>query len=321
MDIKSKEFNVKKFYQNKFVILFLAIICTLLWGSAFPFIKIGYKMFNISESDLASKLLFAGIRFALAGIIVLLFFFILNKKLPTFKKESFKGILIIGLIQTTLEYFFIYYGLFYTTGVKSNILNSTSVFVMVILAHFFYDNDKLNKQKILGCLMGFIGVVIINFSNGFEINFNLFGDGFIMLGSASFAIGSVISKKVTENEDSMIVTGYQLFFGGLILLIIGLIGGGKLIFSSFNSILLVGYLIILSSVAFTIWTILFKYNPVGRVSVFNFLTPVFGTLFSAIILHEKLFEVKNIIALILVCIGIYIVNKPQNIIEENENLG
>ena len=80
------------------------------------------------------------------------------------------------------------------------------------------------------------------------------------------------------------------------------------------------YLALLSSVAFTIWTTLFKYNPVGRISVYNFLNPLFGTLFSAAILHEKILEVKNIIALILVCIGIYIVNKPKDIIEKNENL-
>lgn len=317
---KLKEFNTEKFFQNKSSVLFLAIVCTLLWGSAFPIIKIGYEIFNISESDLPSKLLFAGLRFTLAGFFVLLFFYFINKTFPLFKKENFHSILAVGLIQTTLQYFLIYYGLFYTSGIKSNILNSVSVFIMVILAHFIYKNDKLSKNKIIGCLSGFLGVIIINLGSSTGGSSNFLGDLCMILGATSFAIGSILSKKVASSEDSIIVTGYQLFLGGLVLLFAGLIGGAKLELNTFFGVYLLLYLALLSSVAFTIWTTLFKYNPVGRISIYNFLNPLFGTLFSAAILHEKILEVKNIIALILVCIGIYIVNKPKNEIKEIKNL-
>ncbi len=75
--------------------------------------------------------------------------------------------------------------------------------------------------------------------------------------------------------------------------------------------LLLLYLSLLSSVAFTIWTILLKHNNVGKISIYNFLTPVFGVFLSAIFLKESIWHWKNLLALVFVCVGIYIVNKPK----------
>lgn len=59
----------KKLLTKTPVVCGLAIICCLLWGSAFPCIKIGYQMFNIPSGAVGSQFLFAGIRFTLAGIL------------------------------------------------------------------------------------------------------------------------------------------------------------------------------------------------------------------------------------------------------------
>ncbi len=69
---------------------------------------------------------------------------------------------------------------------------------------------------------------------------------------------------------------------------------------------------LLSSAAFSLWNLLLKYNKVGPVSVYNFLTPIFGSILSAIFLGENIFEFKNMIALVLVCLGIWMVNKQKN---------
>ena len=69
------------------------------------------------------------------------------------------------------------------------------------------------------------------------------------------------------------------------------------------------YMILLSSVAFLLWTLLLKYNPVGMISVFNFLIPIFGALLSALFLGESILELKNLIALSLVCSGIWLVTR------------
>ena len=71
------------------------------------------------------------------------------------------------------------------------------------------------------------------------------------------------------------------------------------------------YMALLSSVAFTLWTTLLKHNRVGKISVYNFLVPVFGTILSALFLGESIWSWQNILALVLVCAGIYIVNRKK----------
>ncbi len=181
----------------------------------------------------------------------------------------------------------------------------------VILAHFIYSDDKLNFQKVLGCIVGFMGVVIINLGGKVGSGFTFTGEGFIILAAASFAIGSLISKEAAKREDSMIVTGWQLLFGGALLIIVGALGGARTSIPSTEAMILLLYLSLLSSVAFTIWTILLKHNNVGKISIYNFLTPVFGVFLSAIFLKESIWHWKNLLALVFVCVGIYIVNKPK----------
>ena len=302
-----------KFYTNRKNIVFLAAICCALWGSAFPAVKIGYSMFNIPGEDIATKLIFAGIRFAMAGIFVLISQVALGKKLFSFSKTDTKEFVVLGIIQTTLQYIFFYIGMAYTTGVRGSIINGTGTFFSIILAHFIYKNDKIDFNKIVGCIIGFLGVIIVNLdgSNLMETSFKFKGEGFIMLSALMLSISSIYSKKVTRNKDASIVTGYQLFIGGSILILLGLVFGGNLTGFTIKSSLLLIYMALISSVAFAIWTQLLKYNKVSTICVFNFLIPVFGSVLSAIVLGDDIFNVKILIALILVSIGIFLVYKEK----------
>ena len=302
-----------KFYTNRKNIVFLAAICCALWGSAFPAVKVGYSLFNIAGDDIATKLIFAGIRFAMAGIFVLISQVALGKKLFSFSKNDTKELVLLGIIQTTLQYIFFYIGMAYTTGVRGSIINGTGTFFSIILAHFIYKNDKIDFNKIVGCIIGFLGVIIVNLdgSNLMETSFKFKGEGFIMLSALMLSISSIYSKKVTRNKDASIVTGYQLFIGGIILIVLGLVFGGNLTGFTIKSSLLLIYMALISSVAFAIWTQLLKYNKVSTICVFNFLIPVFGSVLSAIVLGDDIFNVKILIALILVCMGIFLVYKEK----------
>ncbi|MFR8353293.1 MAG: hypothetical protein ACLVB1_12200 [Blautia obeum] len=59
----------QEWMQKTVVVWFGALLCCLLWGSAFPCIKIGYRLFEVDAADTASQILFAGCRFMLAGIL------------------------------------------------------------------------------------------------------------------------------------------------------------------------------------------------------------------------------------------------------------
>lgn len=305
--------NKEKLYTNKVSIVVLATICCILWGSAYPAIKVGYKLFNIATDDTASKLVFAGYRFFLAGIIVLLYLLITKNNIFVLNKKDLGKVTLLGILQTTLQYTFFYIGLSYTTGVRGSILNGVGTFFSIILAHFIYRDDKLNFNKIVGCIIGFIGVIIVNISGGIGSEGVTFkGEGLIILAALMLSISSIYSKRITKSINSAIATGYQLSIGGLILLVVGLITGGNVRGFTVQSSLLLIYMALISSVAFVIWTQLIKYNKVGVISVFNFLIPVFGTLLSGIFLGENIFDIKILISLFMVSFGIYFTYRNKN---------
>ena len=302
--------NSKNLFTNKYYMFFLALICCFLWGSAYPSIKIGYNIFKIPSFDTSSKLLFAGYRFTIAGILVLITFLIINKTFPFPQKQELPQFFMLGLFQTTFQYIFFYIGLANTTGVNGSILNSVGIFFSVILAHFIYRNDKINIYKICGCIVGFLGVIIVNFSQDLKhFSFNFYGDGFVIIAAIVASTAAIYGKKLSYSINTVILTGYQLLFGGLLLTLLGFITGGRLYRFSLNASMLLLYMAFLSATAFTLWTALLKYNKVSTISMYNFLVPIFGSLLSSLFLGESIFQIKNLVALILVCVGIYIVNK------------
>ena len=120
----------------------------------------------------------------------------------------------------------------------------------------------------------------------------------------------MLSKNAASNGDSMTITGWQLFIGGAVLCLIGL-PRGRLNPAGPEAFLLLGYMILLSAVAFVIWTALLYYNPVGKITVYNFMTPVFGVILSAACLGENLWDWRYLVALALVCFGIFAVNRVK----------
>lgn len=136
----------------------------------------------------------------------------------------------------------------------------------------------------------------------------LFGDFMILMSTLSAAAGNFISKGIVRDREPISVTGFQLLFGGILLLIAGFVTGGKLDFSSIKGLLVLLWLAFVSAAAFAIWTALLKHHPASRICVFNLLVPVFGTLLSGIMLGESVFGIETIVSVVLICAGIFISN-------------
>ena len=268
--------------QNPAVVCALALLCCALWGSAFPCIKLGYAWLDIEGTG--SQILFAGYRFFLSGIFTFIIGCVVERRFLTLKSDSFWPVFRQGLLQTTLQYVFFYIGLAHATGAKSSIINASQGFVAIIASHFMLKSEKMTWKKAAGCVLGFAGVVAVNLSPG------AWGTGFSVAG------------------EGMI----QTLMGGALLVGIGLVTGGSVEGFDIKSILLLIYMALLSTAAFSIWTILMKYNPVGKVAIYTFTIPIFGVALSGMILGEKVFEIKNLIALVLVSAGIIFVNHSND---------
>ncbi len=305
--------DIAAFYRRKRNIIWMAAVCTFLWGCAFPAVKIGYSLFEIGAEDVAGQILFAGIRFFLAGVVTLPAAGITRRRVPRPMARRWPGIILLGLIQTGLQYFFFYVGMAHTSGVRGSILNAASTFFTVLLASLIWRaKERLTVRKLGGCLLGFAGVFLVNLSGSLSAQpFTLLGDGFVLLSSASLAIGASLTKLVAEGEDSVAVTGWQLTIGGFVLMAAGYLMGGRLADAGWWGGLLMAFMVMISSVAFSIWTCLLKYNPVSQVSVYNFLIPVFGVSLSSVLLGEGFPGLSSLAALVLVCLGIVIVNREK----------
>ena len=130
----------------------------------------------------------------------------------------------------------------------------------------------------------------------------------MLLSAVSSGAGALVSRIFTPGRDPMLLTGWQLLIGGALLGLTGAAGGGRLDAVTLSGVLLLGYMVVLSAAAFTIWTGLLGRFPIGKVSLFGFLIPVFGAVFSALMLGEDLFTLRNLAALALVSGGIAIAN-------------
>lgn len=298
------------FFRRPRNVVLLATLCCLLWGSAYPAIKGGYALLGIDRGDTAAQLSFAGYRFVLAGLLLLALARAMGRPVLAFTAAQWGQVGLLGLCQTGLQYVFFYIGLAHTTGVKGSILNATGTFFSVLLAHFVFHNDRLSRRKALGCAVGFVGVMVVNLragGAGLDTGFTLLGEGFIVIAALVLSAAGIYGKGLSQRMDPMVMTAWQLGIGGLLLALAGHAGGGALGGFTWASSALLAYMAVLSAVAFALWAALLKHNRVGTVTVFNFLIPVFGALLSALFLGEAILAWRNLAALALVCLGIWLV--------------
>ncbi len=175
------------------------------------------------------------------------------------------------------------------------------------------------SQKIAGCALGFLGIVVVNLSGAgaeglFDVSF--LGEGFVLLAQIFYALSGSLVKKHSQKFDVVTLSGYQFMAGGFVLAAVGLAWGGSLSGAvSPLAFLLLLYMGFLSAIAYTLWGVLLKYNPVSRVTVFGFMNPMFGVVLSAIFLGEsgQALTWNTFVALILVCLGIYVVNRKGDV--------
>lgn len=308
----------EKFMQKSWVVWLGALICCFLWGSAFPCIKIGYGLMEIESSDTAAQILYAGIRFFLAGILAIIIGSLGQKKLLYPSKQAIPKVIKLSMFQTVLQYLFFYVGLAHTTGVRASIIEGVNVFVVIVVASLIFHQEKLTARKLIGGMIGFAGVVLVNLAGGSAGgSFSLLGDGFIFLSTVAYGFSSVYLKRYSKDYNTVMLSGYQFVFGGVIMAICGLLAGGRLTVWSGSGIAMLIYLALVSAVAYSLWGILLTYNPVSKVAVFGFMNPVFGVLLSALFLSEKdTLGWSSVCALVLVCLGIYIVNHQPTGLEE-----
>ena len=304
---------------GKAAVIPLTMLCCLLWGSAFPCIKLGYGYSGIGSDDTASQILYAGLRFTLAGVLALIMGSLTARKPLIPRRKAVPKIVMLSLFQTILQYTFFYIGLARSTGMKSSVITASNVFLSILVASLIFRTEKLTFRKILGCAVGFSGVVLINLS-GIGGGFRLTGEGFVFLSALSYAFSAALIKRFSAEEDPVMLSGWQFIVGGTFMTVLGLVLGGRIGTVDLRGAAMLVYLAIVSAAAFSIWGTLLKHNPVSMISVFGFMNPVFGVILSFLLLSERseAGPLRVVAALGLVALGIVIVNYTPKIMRREK---
>ena len=308
---KTLEETPHSMFQRPLWVAIFALTAALVWGWAYPLIKLGFAAFQITPDLTGSKMLFAGIRFFLSGVIILVMAKLLHRSFAVRAKANYGFILGYALLNTTLHYAFFYFGLSHSAGSRAALLNSLSTFSVVILACLFFKSDKMTRNKLVGCIVGFAGIAVLNVGNvQSDTGFSWLGDGMIALNALCSAFASLLTRGLGKRIDIFVGTGYSLALGGAMLVVPGLMMGGTLPAVTGWGILILLLLIGISTTGFTLYNKLISCNPVGKVAIYNSLIPVIGAVSSCLCLNEA-FYWKYVVAGVLATFGIYIINKDK----------
>ena len=253
---------------------------------------------------------FAGMRFLLAGIMAAAAGSAAARRPLIPKKEELPRVCLLSLFQTILQYTFFYIGLSHTTGMKSSIITASNVFLSIIVSALVFRTEKLSAKKLIGCAVGFAGVILVNLAGGSDMSLSFAGEGLIFLSALSHAFSASLTKKFSGSSDPVMLSSWQFIIGGVFMTAVGVLSGGRIGETGAPGIAILLYLAFISAAAFSLWSLLLKYNPVSSVSVFGFMNPVFGVVLSALLLSEKspAGPLRTVLALLLVAAGIITVN-------------
>lgn len=302
----------KSIWQRPVWVAIFAFTAAFAWGWAYPLIKLGFAEFGITPDQTGSKMLFAGVRFAISGLIILAMAKGANRSfVMSTGVRGWAFILIFALLNTSIHYACFYIGLSHSAGSRAAILNSLSVFTLVILACVAYPStDRLNASKVVGCVLGFVGILALNIGGADSGGFTWLSDGMIIGNALCSAAAGLMTRKMNRHIDVFVGTGYSLLVGGILLAIPGLAIGGTVPMVTAWGIVILLLLIAISTVAFGLYNKLLSCNSVGKVAIFNSLIPVIGAVSSCICLGEP-FYWKYAFAAILAAAGIYTINQAK----------
>ena len=293
--------------EKRWAIIF-SLMAMLLWGSAIPLIKLTYLHAGILPDDPGGKIFIAGIRFFMAGLLTYIYFFLFNKEKVERDKINFKFIIILALIQTTLQYSTYYIGLSNTLGSLAAVIQASNAFITVIISVILIADEKLTARKVAALIIGSIGLLIINLKDAGSFHFKLTGEGFILIATTLNALASVLIRKYGRDQNSFLMTGTQFLLGATPLIIIGALTHTSLVNFDLKLFLMLSYGAFISATSFTIWTSVLQAHSASEFGVYKLFIPIFGTILSVLVLGEEL-TIYIILGLIFVLLGAVVLNK------------
>ncbi|NLZ73615.1 MAG: DMT family transporter [Bacteroidales bacterium] len=293
--------------------LFYAILASILWAIVNPFIKQGLS-YDFTPMN------FAGLRFIAVGIILFIYKWqgnIIRKIIQ--HKKLFLNLILINMF---MGYTAFYFGVDLVSGAISSIIMGLTPLINVLLAHFLASNDKLNGYKIISLIISVIGLIFIIGMGGEDGN-PLNGKGIfgiiLLLLSIIFQGYSAISVSEEKGRvDPIFLNAVQMFFGGLLIYIIGLLTEGfkPFLFKPTGFYISLGVLIFISVFAFSFWFMALRTEgtKVSDINMCRLINPILGAILSWFMLPDEYPTFSTVAGMIVIVSSLIIYFKGPEIL-------
>lgn len=295
--------------RGKIVYATLAIFATTLWGSAFAGAKIGFEYMP--------PIMLSGIRFMLAGILLIPMLFIFKISLRT-QLKHWRFMLIFGLVQTFLQYGLFYWGLDLVPAAIAAIVIGAGPLFIAIMAHFTLANDKLNIRKIVAIALGIAGVVSISFGDALHgLNTPTFYKGIALL-LISNIVGSYTNIMVVKKSAAIspiMLTLFANFTGGVLLFITSLfIEDATVLTTHFPTefYLAILWLAFIPAGAFSAWYYLLSLPnvKVSELNIWKFIIPIVGVVLSWWLIPNEHPTANSILGITIISLSLLVLQLP-----------
>lgn len=291
--------------NNSLKLILLALLCNILWGSLYPCIKLGYQAFHIDGTNVPQIMTFAGARFVISGIIIVALGLFNKEKLPIGRHKGLPAILLSGLFAIILHYACTYVGLSMTDASKTSLLKQLATLLYICFGFLIVKEETFSLGKFIGGVIGFGGIALINMGGG-SLQLGL-GDWLIIIASVCAVVSNLTIKQAMKRSTPIMSTGVSHLFGGIVLLAVGLIGGGRIAFT-WESIPVFTYICTASIIAYCLWNYVIKNAELSKMFIIRFTEPLFACLFGWLLVGEDIFRPEYLGAFVLICGGILIGN-------------
>ncbi len=282
------------------------ILCALLWGSAFPGIKYVYSRWDGADT-FSVRLVFAGVRFVLAGLLLLPFS---RSPLWELPKGSLWPLMSIALTQTFGQYLFFYSGLSVSSGVLSSLLVSTGSLWWVLLAPVMLGSPKPGRRQWLLLGLSTVGITIAVYKPGAGAGDPMMGAVLFLCASFCGAIAVILFRRLNAAIDPVKATAVALFTGGIMLMSAGAAGWPEFVsLLDTSTVLMTVYLGAVSATAFCLWNQLAQLFPVNLLAGYRFLIPLSGALMSALLVPGETIGIGALIGGCMIFTSLIFMNR------------
>ncbi|MDY0406144.1 DMT family transporter [Virgibacillus sp. 179-BFC.A HS] len=291
--------SLMKLLQNKKSIVWLLIlIITLLWGYAWVLMKEALAYMG--------PFTFSSFRFGTGAIVLLLIVWLSKKRFPL--RQYWKQLLILGLLQTSIVFLLVMYGLrFVDAGKSSVLLYSMPMWSSLLAARYL--GEKLKAAQYAGVLIGMLGLLAIlgwDIWEGHSLKV-IFGELLIVIAAISWGLSNVYYRLRLQHLPQLETNAYQMLFGTIGIIIATCFTEWNVPIEwnihSLYYILFTG--IFASALCFTVWFLILSLIDMVTATISTLLVPIFGLFFSSLIIGETM-SAGVITGSVLIIVGIVI---------------